>query len=108
MESILTSVKKRLGIVPEYTVFDPDIIMDINTVFGILRQMGVGPEDGFRIESDKEEWYDFTTDAAELEIVKTYMYLRVRKTFDPPTGSVLESLNESIKELEWRLFVEFN
>lgn len=104
MDSILTSVKKLLGIAEEHTSFDTDIIMHINTVFGILNQLGVGPETGFTIEDDSAIWGDFISDAATLQSVKSYMYLKVRLMFDPPTSSVvMESMNRMISELEWRI-----
>lgn len=104
MESILTSTKKLLGITEEYEHFDKDIIMHINTVFLTLNQIGVGPEEGFLIEDDSAEWSDFIEDSAQLQAVKSYMYLRVKLLFDPPLSSaVIESSNRMIAELEWRL-----
>lgn len=106
MESILTSVKKMLGIVEEYTHFDSDLIMHINSVFGILNQLGVGPSEGFRIKDDSDEWEDFISAGAKLEFVKSYMYMKVRMIFDPPTSSaVMESMKNTISELEWRINV---
>lgn len=46
MDSILTSVKKLLGIAEECTDFDADIIMYINMALFALVQMGVGPVKG--------------------------------------------------------------
>lgn len=105
MESILTSVKKMLGITEDYTHFDKDIIMHINSVFMILTQLGVGPASGFRIEDSKAVWSDFVPkDDLNYEAVKSYMYLKVRLLFDPPTGSVvMECVKQMINELEWRL-----
>lgn len=104
MESILDSVKKMLGIAEEYDYFDNDIIMHINSVFLNLTQIGVGPEEGFLIEDDTSEWIDFIGDVAQLQAVKSYMYLKVRLLFDPPLNSaVLESMNRMIAEYEWRL-----
>lgn len=106
MDSILTSIKKMLGISEDYEHFDQDIIMHINSVFMILTQMGVGPADGFRIEDDSATWSDFASDLKVLESIKSYIYLKVRLLFDPPTSSsVLESTNRLISELEWRLNV---
>lgn len=106
MESILTSIKKMLGIVEEYDHFDPDIIMHINSVFGILTQIGVGPAGGFRIEGNDAEWSEYLEDNTLLEMVKTYMGMRVRLMFDPPQNSaVIESTNRLISELEWRISV---
>ena len=106
MESILTSIKKLLGITEEYDQFDPDIIMHINSVFMILTQLGVGPAEGFSIEDDTAVWTDFIQDVKKLESVKTYIYLKVKLSFDPPLSSaVIESMNRLINELEWRLNV---
>ena len=106
MESILTSIKKLLGITEEYDQFDPDIIMHINSVFMILTQLGVGPAEGFSIEDDTAVWTDFIQDVKKLESVKTYVYLKVKLAFDPPLSSaVIESMNRLINELEWRLNV---
>lgn len=104
-QSILTSVKKILGIVEDDTSFDVDIVLHINSVFSILEQVGIGPVDGFMIEDAEPTWDDFVTDR-RLNSVKTYVYLRVRLLFDPPSTSfVIESMNKQISELEWRLNV---
>lgn len=106
MSSILTSTKKVCGIAEEYTVFDEDFKIHINTVFGTLNQLGLGPLDGFEIEDDSAQWEDYILDP-RLNGVKTYMYLRVRMLFDPPTTSFLqESMKSQILELEWRLEVQ--
>lgn len=106
MDSILTSIKKLLGITEEYDHFDPDIIMHINSVFMILTQMGVGPSEGFTIEDDTSVWTDFIQDKNNIEAVKSYMYLKVKLLFDPPTGqAAMESTNRLINELEFRLNV---
>lgn len=106
MESILISIKKLLGIMPDYTNFDDDIIIHINTAFAMLNQLGVGPKGGFMIVDENSAWEEYTTEK-NLNMVKTYIYLKVRLLFDPPTSSVLvESINRSIAELEWRIFLE--
>lgn len=106
MESILTSIKKMLGITERYTIFDADIIMHINSVFATLTQLGVGSSEGFSIEDDDSTWSDFIPEGSKLESVKSYMYLKVRMLFDPPlTSSVLESMNRMASEYEWRLQV---
>ena len=106
MESILTSIKKLLGIDEEYECFDPDIIMHINSVFMILNPLGVGPEEGFSITGNTETWDEFTGNELSIESVKTYMHLKVKLLFDPPTSSaVVDSMNRMISELEWRLNV---
>lgn len=105
MTSILTSIKKLLGITEEYEHFDADIIMHINSVLMVLNQLGVGPREGFRIEDKTSNWTDFLGDSLLLESVKTYIYLRVRLLFDSTTlsGTVIESMKQTISELEWRL-----
>lgn len=106
MESILTSVKKMLGITEDYEHFDQDIIMHINSVFMILWQLGVGPSECFSIRDNTAIWSDFMGDNTKIEAVKTYIYLRVGLLFDPPlSSSVLEAKNNQIKELEWRLHI---
>ena len=106
-ESILTSVKKMLGITKEYDAFDMDIIMHINSVFMILNQLGVGPSEAFGITDDSTKWIDFIPEGSKLESVKSYMYLKVKLLFDPPTNSaVAEANNRMISELEWRLNFE--
>ena len=108
MESILTSIKKMLGIDEEYTHFDADIIMHINSVLMILTQLGVGPAEGFMIEDDASTWVDFIPEAnaAQLHAVKSYIFMKVKLIFDPPLSSaVIESYNRQIAEFEWRLNV---
>ena len=106
-ESILTSIKKLLGITKEYKNFDADIIMHINTVFMILGQLGVGPKEGFMIEDDTSTWDEYIEDPIKLKAVETYIYLKVKLMFDPPLSSaVMEANKQMINELEWRLNVE--
>jgi hypothetical protein len=106
-ESILLSIKKLLGITEDYTVFDTDLIMHINSVFLTLSQLGVGPDDGFAITSAENQWSEYMTSGTLLNAVKTYMYLKVRLLFDPPTSSsVADSIKNMINELEWRINVE--
>jgi hypothetical protein len=104
--SILKSTKKVLGIADDYTVFDLDIITHINTAFSTLTQLGVGPPEGFMIEDDGPEWYDFIDDDMQYNAVKSYVFLRVRSLFDPPSTSYfVTAMENQIKELEWRLNV---
>lgn len=106
MDSILTSIKKLLGIQEDYTHFDADLVMHINSVFMILNQLGVGPLNGFSIIDESSTWEDFLGDDTRLESVKSYMHLKVKIMFDPPMSSaVMEAMNNMIKELEWRLNV---
>jgi len=102
-ESILTSIKKLLGITADYQHFDTDIIMHINSVFMILMQLGLGPEDGFSISDDSATWSDFLVSATWLEAVKSYVYLRVRLLFDPPqNGTLMNAMEKQIDMFEWR------
>lgn len=106
MDSILVTTKKLLGLDVDYHDFDVDIIVSINSVLMALNQMGVGVE-GFTVTGDSETWIDFIGSAKNLEAVKTYVYLKVRLIFDPPTSSaVLEAYNNQAKEYEWRLYVQ--
>lgn len=103
-DSILNSVKKLLGLTKDYTAFDQDVIMNINSVFMTLNQIGVGPEKPFVIKGSEETWDQFLSNINQLESVKMYMFMKVRLAFDPPTSStVLESYKNQIAELEWRL-----
>lgn len=103
-DSILDSIKKVLNVPADYTAFDPDITMHINTVFSALNQLGVGPQDGFAIEDKFAVWDSFLGGDARLNNVKSYMFLRVRLLFDPPGNSfAVTSFQEQIKELEWRI-----
>ncbi len=106
-ESILTSIKKLLGIEEDYEHFDADILMHINTVLAILTQMGVGPTDGFAISDKSATWTEFLGEKVnQLVGVRTYVYMKVRLMFDPPTSSAAtESMTKLANELEWRLHV---
>lgn len=107
MESILVSIKKLLGIAAEYTHFDMDIILHVNSVFSILTQLGVGPTEGFSILDDSSVWDDFmSSDDKRFLMVRTYVYMKVKLVFDPPTNSShLQALKDAINEYEWRLNV---
>lgn len=108
-DSILISIKKLLGITEEYTHFDQDIVMHINSVIFVLSQLGVETADGFAITGPNETWSDLLPNADQqknFESVKSYIYLKVRLLFDPPSASaVIESTNKLINELEWRINV---
>lgn len=106
MESILTSIKKLLGIAEDYEAFDTDIIIHINSALMVLNQLGIG-EEGFTIDSAAETWDDFLGKSENVNAVKTLVYLRVRLAFDPPANSfVTSAIQEMIKEYEWRLNVQ--
>jgi hypothetical protein len=106
-DSILNSIKKVLNQPADYDAFDPDIIMHINSVFSTLNQLGIGPQEGFRIDDDTVEWTAFLEGDDRLNNVKSYMYLRVRMLFDPPVTSFhVEAMQRQITELEWRINVQ--
>lgn len=107
MESILTSIKKLLGITEEYEHFDADIIMHINSVLSILTQLGVGPSSGFVIIDKTARWQDFIGTTLNVELIKSYIYLKVKQLFDPSASSaIMDATNRTINELEWRINVE--
>ena len=107
MDSVLTTIKKLLGIEKDYTHFDNDIIMHINSALMALNQRGVGPESPASITSEMDTWENTLGNLKNMEAVKTYIYLKVRMVFDPPTSSfVLDAMNKQANELEWRLNVQ--
>lgn len=102
--SILVTLKKLLGLPEDYDVFDMDVMIHANSAFATLSQLGVGPEEPFSIESNSEVWSDFILDDKNLNPVKTYVYLKVRLLFDPPTTSfAIDAMKKQAEELEWRL-----
>ncbi len=104
--SILISTKKILGVSANYTAFDLDIITHINSAFSILNQLGIGPVMGFAIEDDTAVWDDLVLPQNQLSMVRTYIFIKARMLFDPPTTSFLiEAMNKQIEEHEWRLGV---
>lgn len=104
-ESILVSIKKLLGITEDYPHFDQDIILQINSAFSALNQLGVGPKDGFSIEDSSAVWTDFINDP-RLNFAKTYVQIKVKLAFDPPTsGTLTDSYNRQLDEITWRLTV---
>lgn len=106
LESILLSIKKLLGIPQMHNAFDDDLIIQINTAFATLNQLNIGPPKGFIIENENAVWSDYLT-KCNLVMVKTYIHLKVKMVFDPPTSAALiEATERAIAELEWRLYVE--
>lgn len=102
--SILNTTKKLLGIEAEYTAFDMDVLMHINSTFATLHQLGVGPIVPFEIEDEEAVWADFILDTPNINSVKTYMYMKVRLAFDPPSTSYgITAMEAQTKEYEWRL-----
>lgn len=104
MESILTSIKKLLGIEESYEIFDSDIILYINSAFSTLTQLGVGPKEGFSIKDKTTTWSEYLNNDPRLDLIKNYVFLKVKLIFDPPTSSSVQSAYERmIQELEWRI-----
>lgn len=104
LESILDSVKKLLGLGEDYDCFDADLVLCVNSALAILCQLGVGPEEGFRITGSNECWEDFLGDDKRLEAVKSYVAEKVRSLFDPPLSSaVMEAKSRITGEMEWRI-----
>ena len=104
MDSVLLTIKKLLGIDSDYTHFDKDSIIHINSVLMALNQIGVGPDEPVTISSEMDTWSNILGDTKNLEAIKTYVYIKVRILFDPPSSSfVLEALKRQADEIEWRL-----
>ena len=105
-DSILVTIRKLVCGDPYANHFDTDLLVHINACFSVLNQLGVGPEKGFVVIDETQNWDDYTADSTVLNMVKTYVTLKVKKIFDPPlTSSVLEAMDKEISELEWRLNV---
>lgn len=103
--TILDTIKKQIGIVPDYDAFDDQLLMDINAAFATLHQLGVGPEEGFLVEADTD-WDEYIS-TERLSFIKSYVSMKVRVMFDPPTSSfALDALNKQIAEYEWRITSE--
>ena len=107
--SIFELTKKKVGFDESYTIFDEDILTDINSVIAILTQHGIGPSEGFTVDGSEETWSDFLgEDDPRYNMVKTYIPLKVKLMFDNSTmqSSVIEATKELIAELEWRLYIQ--
>lgn len=103
MESILRTIRKMIGPDETYTHYDTDLIIHINSALAVLTQLGVGPSEGFFIQDESATWNDFLGNDPKLEMVKSYVYMKVKLAFDPPSSSaVIDSMNRSISEFEWR------
>jgi len=109
MDSILTTIKKLLGIEEDYTQFDTDVILGINTALAVLTQIGVGPSCGFSISDKETTWVDFVGVERPFEAIKSFVHLKVKLLFDPPASSgLLDSINRMISDLEWRILIQFD
>lgn len=105
-DSILNSIKQVVGVMPDDDAFDIDIMMHINSVFSILQQIGVGPAEGYMIMDKSPTWEDYLGTGPTLNMVKSYMFVKVQLLFDPPATSFgLEAKNKLATEIEWRLQV---
>lgn len=105
--SILNTIKQMLGVDETFNGFDPEISIDINSALMSLCQLGIGPSGGFQITSEADVWQNLTSDVSQLNGIKTYIYLKTRLLFDPPSNSFLvQSMEKQIQELEWRLNVD--
>lgn len=103
MTSVLNTIKKMLGIDESIDHFDTDIIVCINSSLSVVKQLGIGDPD-FNVSDSTETWEDFIGDRKDLEFLKSYIYLKTRLMFDPPTNAFLvDSMDRHIKEFEWRL-----
>jgi hypothetical protein len=106
-DSIFVSIKKMLGLEDNYTPFDSDILVHINSALMTLTQLGIGPEEGFIVEDYSTTWGDFLTNKVMLGAVKNYVYTYVKMLFDAPSNSfVMESLKSKLEEMGWRLKVQ--
>lgn len=107
MDSILDTVKRVLAIDPECEDFDEELMLHINSTFSVLTQLGVGPKGGFYITDSSTTWEDYMEDMDKIQMVKTYVGLKVKMLFDPPTTSFSqESMKNMVTEYEWRLNIE--
>jgi len=107
MDSILLTIKHMLGIEAEYNHFDQDVMFNINTVLMTSNQIGIGPAAGFLITGEAETWVDLLGERIDLEAIKSYIYLKVRLLFDPPSSSfVLDAMQRQATEIEWRLWIQ--
>lgn len=102
--SVLTDVKKTLGLDDAYTAFDLDILMYINSAFSTLNQLGIGPEDGFSIADKTTTWDSFFGTSPKYNIVKTYVSLSTRLIFDPPaTSFAIDAIKSQLAEHAFRI-----
>ena len=105
-ESILKTIKQLVGCPDDFEQFDMDLTIHINSAFATLTQLGVGPKEGYRITGVDNVWNEFEDDPQKLSLIKDYVYIKTRLLFDPPTiGSLMDSLKEHLKEMEFRLYI---
>ena len=103
-DSVLSSTKQMLGISPEDTSFDVNVVMSINTALTILMDLGLTEVEDQIVTSDKMTWDELLGGRTDIEYVKTYIYQKVKLIFDPPTSTAaIDAMQRSISELEWRI-----
>ena len=108
-ESILKTIKQLIGCPDDFEQFDLDLIVHINSAFATLTHLGVGPKEGYRITGADNAWSEFEDDAQKLSLIKDYVYIKTSLLFDQPTsGSLMDSLKEQLKEMEWRLYMLYD
>ena len=108
-ESILKTIKQLIGCPDDFEQFDMDLTIHINSAFATLTHLGVGPKEGYRITGADNAWSEFEDDAQKLSLIKDYVYIKTRLLFDPPiSGSLMDSLKEQLKEMEWRLYMLYD
>ena len=108
-ESILKTIKQLIGCPDDFEQFDLDLIVHINSAFATLTHLGVGPKEGYRLTGADNAWSEFEDNAQKLSLIKDYVYIKTRLLFDPPTsGSLMDSLKEQLKEMEWRLYMLYD
>jgi hypothetical protein len=105
-QSILKTIKQLIGCPDDFEQFDLDLTIHINSAFATLTHLGVGPKEGYRITGVNNVWSEFEEDTQKLSLIKDYVYIKTRLLFDPPTSSsLMDSLKEQLKEMEWRLYM---
>lgn len=104
--SILFSIRKLLGGMSDDPAFETDLLIHINALLAVLTQLGVGPAEGMSIADGSTAWRDLLGDDPKWQIVQTWMYLRTKMIFDPPTiGTVADSMKKQADEYEWRISI---
>lgn len=105
--SILLSIKKAIGAAPDYTPFDVDIIMHINSQLANLYQIGLDAARSVVVDGPDQLWTDLIPAGdSRLQFVKTYVYAKVKMIFDPPTSTAqMQALKDAAAESEFRISV---
>lgn len=112
MDSILQTMRKMVLGMPinsespdEPTAFDTDLIININSAFSVLTQLGAGPAGGFFISDYTAKWSDFIdSEREDLEMIKMFVYCKTKLGFDPPSNSsAAAQMEKNMKEYEWRI-----